>query len=628
MLYHAASDETPLSSVRLFLVKPQLASPSSRSRSTALVGSRSTSSPTVISSAPDLCCHGEGVTAPSIHRLVPVPASFRPSSPSSWSRLLGQNAEKTCSDAASSSWLRPYSKPTDETHALDTRTAGGPRSPPLVDEPVNDFPIRVEELADDAPVLVDVKAEIEEFDNAVEQRKLNRQANSRRRAPRRSRKKPRPKKFKTPDPPGSTISDERSLGVLRLSNLILEIPENAQATHTLLASRGCNWEKHFSLRRVEKARAFFGGSSVSSFCFSDQSEEVHSEMGKRSFGDLASGSAGVAKAHAPPSTSSVPRTTSTRCNFPDIAPNTATVPNTAPGPNTAPAAKKSACTPLSIFLGVPASDPKAARSSVPLFLAFVNRVGHMLEAEIEKHKLRADAYAKGELVAKTERNKYADQLEKRDKMLEKALGDNQRLRVENDKLTETLEAAEKDASNSLSFLASLNAQVAELKTKREANLDFVKQLLGLIPERKVPKLEDELASLTADVEAHAGDEEYFDKLMETFGECSSQDVPLEKLAADAGVMDVSGSHMFSESAGGLLQEIRIDSAGLLKDLMISEEGRMSFAGEDKVEETTIAAEDIRAEETKTVRIEKTAADVDGAEKAASKKAGEDEEAHS
>ncbi|KFK23027.1 hypothetical protein AALP_AAs49360U000100, partial [Arabis alpina] len=55
--------------------------------------------------------------------------------------------------------------------------------------------------------------------------------------------------------------------------------------------------------------------------------------------------------------------------------------------------------------------------------------------------------------------------------------------------------------------------------QREANLDFVKQLMGLIPERKVPKLEDELASLTADVEAHAGDEEYFDKLMESLGEC-------------------------------------------------------------------------------------------------------------
>ncbi|KFK23281.1 hypothetical protein AALP_AAs63378U000100 [Arabis alpina] len=243
-----------------------------------------------------------------------------------------------------------------------------------------------------------------------------------------------------------------------------------------------------------------------------------------------------------------------------------------------------------------------------------------------------------------------------------------------------------NASNSLSCLSVRNAQVAALKTKvgkkrtelktakalivdlyeqfatarakfeelkgdpqdrmvfqvqREANLDFVKQLLGLIPERKVPKLEDELVSLTVDVEAHAGDKDYFDKLMETLGECldvvlpefarpsmPNQDVSLEKLAADAGVADVSGSHMLSESAGGLLQEMRIDSARLLKDLMISEDGCMSFAGEDEVEETTIAAEDNLAEKTKTAGVEKTDAGADGAEKADSRKAGEDEEAHS
>ncbi|KFK29355.1 hypothetical protein AALP_AA7G123400 [Arabis alpina] len=480
-------------------------------------------------------------------------------------------------------------------------------------------------------------------------------------------------------------------------------------------------------------------------------------MGKRSFKELASGSVGASKAPAPPSTSSVPKTTSTPSTAPGLAPNTTTVPSTTPRPSTAPATKKSVCTPSSIVLGMPASDPKAARSSVPLvssrsgddarkkakgkpqdtasadrrgsglesvfdddsaaarlfatlafpddpntrvrasfpgtmsraglrFLAFVNRVGHELEAEIEKHKLRVDAYAKGELAAKTEHNKYAEQLEKRDKELEKALGDNKRLRMENDKLTKKLEAAEKDASNSLSCLTSRNTQVAELKKRvgkkrealktpkalivdlhekfaiakakfeelkgnaqdrlvfqiqREANLDFVKQLLGLFPDRKVPKLEDELMSLIADVEAHTGDEEYFDKLMENLGECFDvvlpefakpplpiQDVSLEKLAADAGVADVSGSHMFSESAGGLLQEMRIDSAGLLKDLMISEDGRMSFAGEDEAEETTIAAADTQAEKTKTVGTEKTAADVDGAEKAASNEAGEDREAHS
>ncbi|KFK40953.1 hypothetical protein AALP_AA2G065900 [Arabis alpina] len=478
-------------------------------------------------------------------------------------------------------------------------------------------------------------------------------------------------------------------------------------------------------------------------------------MGKRSFRELASGSTGASKAIAPPSTTSTPSTA------PDLAPNTSSVPSTIPAPSTTPAAKKTARMPSSVVLGMPASDPKAARSSAPLAssrsgedarkkakgkaqetvtsdhhgseprgddgrepkrprtdppspsvrvlqlvfdddsavarlfatMAFPNdpytrvrpsssrtmsRAG--LRAEIEKYKHCADVYAKGELAAKIERNKYTEQLEKRDKELEKAFGDNKRLRVENDKLTKKLEAAEKDASNSLNCLTSRNAQVAELKTQvrkkreslkmakalivdlheqfaiakakfeelkgdpqdklvfqiqREANLDFVKQLLGLFPDRKVPRLEDELASLTVDVEAHAADEEYFDKLMESLGECldvvlpefakptlPNRDASLEKLVADADVADVSGSHIFSENVGGLLQEKRIDSAGLLKNLMISEDGRMFFAAEDETEVTTVAAKSIEAEKTRTgedaAEIEKTVVDVVGAKKADSK----------
>ncbi|KFK24252.1 hypothetical protein AALP_AAs46578U000300 [Arabis alpina] len=421
-------------------------------------------------------------------------------------------------------------------------------------------------------------------------------------------------------------------------------------------------------------------------------------MGKRSFRELASGSASASKAIAPPSTTSVPMTTSTPSTAPDLAPNITSVPSTTPAPSTTSSAKKTARMPSSVVLGMPASDPKAARSSVPLassrseetvtcdrrgsepqgddgrepkrprtdppspsvrfsqlvfddaaaaarlfatmvfsddpytrvrasssetmsraglkFLAFVKRVGHELKAEIEKQKRRANDYAKGELAAKTERNKYAEQLEKKNKELERALEDNKRLSVENDKLTKKLETAEKNANNSLNCLMSRNAQqfaIAKAKfevlkgdpqdnlvfhIQREANLDFVKQLLGLFPDRKVPRLEDELASLTADVEAHALDEEYFDKLMEILEEC----------------LDVV-----------LLEEMRIDSAGLLKNLMISEDGRMSFAGEDEADVATIAAEDIEAEKTMTgggaAEMEKTVADDDGAEKAVSERAG-------
>ncbi|KFK24051.1 hypothetical protein AALP_AAs62710U000200 [Arabis alpina] len=844
------------------------------------------------------------------------------------------HAEKACSDAGSSSWLRPCSKQRDESHFLKEHAADGPENPLLIDEPISVVPIRIDKLDDEAPTLVDVKAEMEEFDNAVEQRRLDRSSGSRRRAPRRSRKKPCPKKFKIPDPPGSTISTEKSLGVMRrkcsisdeidlrlpspsdradqppegyftlyesffdvaylwfpiplvileflakfyvsisqitprgirhlvgylvrsyeceeeltvhhlrnyldlrrsppkdkmlyyisprkdfrifngfvskdrqwadlffyvpicsetlgegvdlirtrwtrkVSNLILKTPDNTQAVHTLLASQGCNWDKHFSLRRVEKARAFFGGSSVSSFFFPDSPEVGQSEMGKRSFRDLAAGSAGTSKASAPPRDSSAPRATSTPSAAHDLVPSASVVPNPTSS-NSAPLPKKSARVSSSLVLAMPASDPKAARPSDPLavsrsgddvrrkakgksqdvagadhrgnesqsadgrepkrprtdpsspikvsqsvfdddstaarlfatlafpddpcgpvqgssssstmsraglrFLAFVNRVCYELEDEAERHKLRADVCAKGESVAKAERNKYADRLERRNKELQKALSDNEGLRAENEELSRKLEVAEKSASNSLNCLSDRNAQVTALKAKvgkkrtelktakvlivdlyeqfaaarakleelkgvpqdrmvfqiqRKANLDFVKQLMGLIPEREVPKLEDELASLTADVEAHAGDEEYFDKLMESLGECldvvlpefakpstRNQDVPLEKLAADAGIADVSGSHMLSESAGGLLQEMRIDSAGLLKDLMISEDGRMSFAGEDEVEETTVAVEHNLAEGTETAGAEKIATGDDGNDKADSEKAGEDEEGHS
>ncbi|KFK33886.1 hypothetical protein AALP_AA5G073000 [Arabis alpina] len=266
-----------------------------------------------------------------------------------------------------------------------------------------------------------------------------------------------------------------------------------------------------------------------------------------------------------------------------------------------------------------------------MFLAFVNRVGHELEAEIEKQKIRADDYAKGELAAKAERNKYADQLDKRNKELERALGDNKRLRVENEKLA-------KKRNEQVGELKKQVGQKRELLKMAKALIVDLHEKFAIVKAKKVPRLEDELASLTADVEANVGDEEYFDKLMESLGECldvvlpefakptlPNQDVSLERLPAEADVVNVSGSIMFLENAGGLLQEMRIDSAGLLKNLMISEDGRMSFAGEDEAEVTTVAAKDIEAEKTRTggdvVEIEKTVADGDGAEKAVLEKVG-------
>ncbi|KFK26925.1 hypothetical protein AALP_AA8G310800 [Arabis alpina] len=97
----------------------------------------------------------------------------------------GSPAKKACSDAASSSWLRPCSKKTNTTQALGVSNAENPESPSFVNEElIDDVLVLADEIADDAPVLVDVKAEMDEFDNDVERRRLDRLAGSRRQAPR------------------------------------------------------------------------------------------------------------------------------------------------------------------------------------------------------------------------------------------------------------------------------------------------------------------------------------------------------------------------------------------------------------------------------------------------------------
>ncbi|KFK33800.1 hypothetical protein AALP_AA5G062000 [Arabis alpina] len=586
------------------------------------------------------------------------------------------HAEEACSDAGSSSWLRPCSKPRDES-LLAERVTDGSDGPLPVDEPISIVPVRADELVDEAPILVDVKAEMEEFDNAVERRRLDRVSEL---------KLPSPSDRADQPPEGYFTSTSRSRKSLLAGFVIWWAPAPPRdssvprATSTPSAAPSPKKPAHVSSSLVmampaSDPKAARPSAPLAVSCSGDdasrkakgKSQDVVGADRRGSESRSADGRDPKRPRTDPPSPVKVSQSV-----FDD----------------------DSAAARLFATLAFP-DDPcghvQASASSGTMSraglrcLAFVNRVCHELEDEVERHKLRADACAKGESVAKAERNKYADKLERRNKELEKALG-NERLRAENEELSRKLEVAEKNASNSLSWLSDRNAQVAALKMKvgkkrtklktakvlivdlyeqfasarakfeelkgipqdrmvfqiqREANLDLVKQLMGLIPERKVPKLEDELASLTADVEAHAGDEEYFDKLMETLGECldvvlpefakpstRNQDASLEKLAADAGDADVSGSHMLSESAGGLLQEMRIDSAGLLKDLMISEDGRMSFAGEDEVEEATVAVEHNLAKGTETARIEKVAAGEDGAEKADSEKAGQDEEAHS
>ncbi|KFK26843.1 hypothetical protein AALP_AA8G300900 [Arabis alpina] len=118
--------------------------------------------------------------------------------------------------------------------------------------------------------------------------------------------------------------------------------------------------------------------------------------------------------------------------------------------------------PILVSKSVFDDDAAAARLFATVFLAYVNRVGHELEAEIEKQRRRADNHAKGELIPRAERDKYIEQLEKRNKELESALGDNAKLRAKMEKLAKELETVQTDASNSKIFLKKRNAPVDEL----------------------------------------------------------------------------------------------------------------------------------------------------------------------
>ncbi|KFK36069.1 hypothetical protein AALP_AA4G073500 [Arabis alpina] len=403
---------------------------------------------------------------------------------------------------------------------------------------------------------------------------------------------------------------------------------------------------------------------------------------KRSFRELASGSAGASEAAASPSTTSAPKTVPTPSTAPALAPSTTSVPSSTHVPSTTSTSKPRALLfpwpllapgkmqgrrpkrrrtrPRRVITGgaslelVFDDDAAAARlfatmvfPDVPYTRVRASSSWTMsrarLKAKIEKQKRRADNYAKGELATKTERNKYAEHLDKRNNELERALGDNKRLCVENEKLAKKLETAKQDASNSLTFLTRRNEQVDELKKQVEQKRKLLKTAKALIVD-----LHEKFAIAKAKFVELKGDPQ--DKMIyqvqreanldfgiffcnlhlwngSSFAKPTlpNQDKPLKKLAAEAGVEDVSGSLMSLENAGELLQGMRIDSAGLLKNLMISVDGRMSFAGENEAEVTMTAVADPEAEKTRiggeAAEIEKAVADEDGAERAVSEKVG-------
>ncbi|KFK26473.1 hypothetical protein AALP_AA8G253700 [Arabis alpina] len=136
------------------------------------------------------------------------------------------------------------------------------------------------------------------------------------------------------------------------------------------------------------------------------------------------------------------------------------------------------------------------------------------------------------------------------------------------------------------------------QVQRVANLDFVRLLLGLLDGQEPPKLEDELAFLTADIAEHAEDEGRFEQLMTSLHgllhvldpkvkapTVVAHDRTLETYAASVGVADPSGSLL-----GG---------AGSRKAAIVGVDGKFSLIGGVGAEVTKSRIEDV-AEDAGTV----------------------------
>ncbi|KFK40915.1 hypothetical protein AALP_AA2G059900 [Arabis alpina] len=129
------------------------------------------------------------------------------------------------------------------------------------------------------------------------------------------------------------------------------------------------------------------------------------------------------------------------------------------------------------------------------------------------------------------------------------------------------------------------------QVQRVANLDFVRLLLGVVNGHEPPKLEDELAFLTANVAEHAGDEECFEQLMKSLHgllhvldpkvkvlAVVTHDQTLETFTASVGVADPSGSLL-----GG---------AGSRKAAVVGVDGKFSLIGGVEAEVTKSRIEDV------------------------------------
>ncbi|KFK22660.1 hypothetical protein AALP_AAs60946U000200 [Arabis alpina] len=181
------------------------------------------------------------------------------------------------------------------------------------------------------------------------------------------------------------------------------------------------------------------------------------------------------------------------------------------------------------------------------FLALVNKVGHELEDE------RVAAWASID----KKNNELTPQAIEIALLKAEARKSTKAFLIEAERSTMALAATEEREQCSAAILMKRDTELAtvvEKLRKRVANLDFARLLLGLLDGQEPPKLEDELAFLTADVAEHAGDEECFERLMKSLHgllhvldpqvkvpTVAVHDQTLETYAASVGVTDPSGS---------------------------------------------------------------------------------------
>ncbi|KFK23010.1 hypothetical protein AALP_AAs54424U000200 [Arabis alpina] len=422
---------------------------------------------------------------------------------------LGSSFDINCSDAESSSWLRPC-KDREVTRVLvsDVSDAVNAQSPPLVSEQVvhtrNSPDVKVEQDEDEIN---------ERFDLALFLRKQKSSTRGERRA----------RKFRPPDPPGSTLSTDKSLSLLRKK---LNIPDEIELVVPDPHERADDPPEGDNVIDVDRERKRARARSASlPRCVS--SSVFESKASTRSlFSTLVFDDDDLAPINTKSSGDMMRQGLNVGHEL------------------------EAKIEDLNEKLEDETRRTETARSAAAGFLAEHTAVWASLDkknAELDEKsreivQLRAAAKksAKALLTAAEEREQCsAAILTKRDGELVVVT---EKLRQANEHI-QSLQRKFTRARNKFDELQGDLRGNMVYQVQRVANLDLARLLLGLIDGQEPPRLEDELTFLTADVAEHAGDEECFERLMKNLHGLLHVLDPQAKalIAASVGVADPSGS---------------------------------------------------------------------------------------